>query len=1744
MENNSGALSFDVLIRDSNLQAMLDKDEQRIREFTETVEGAGESIQSSWGDIGKIVGGVAIGAMLQSWVGDIVKTRGEFQQLEIAFNTMLGSAERGTQLMQELTNTAASTPFDLGGIANSAKQLLAYGTAAEDVNDTLVMLGNIASGLSLPLNDLVYLYGTTMVQGRLFTQDVRQFMGRGIPLVQELSKQLGKTTDEINSMVSAGQIGFADVQKVLQGLTSEGGMFYGLMEEQSKSLTGQISNLGDEWDMMLNEMGKSSQGILSGAISLASTLVANYKTVLGVLAGLITMYGTYKVAIATIAVQQGKLTGMQKIDNIVLSARAGLFKLNTGYAQAYAAQHGAMTQAQQAYNLQLERALTIEQQEQVMRQVRLAAIQALLTAEQQQFLSQTNLNTQSAEYVALCESVLTADQRRQLAKQNLTKTSMAYGAAIQKVVAAQEAENASTQQSLVEQARAAKAKEVALLTEYRLSQNKIQQTRVQIALAQAEGNAEAVAALKQQQHNQLKQHAIIISDLKAARTQKEALTQQIANAATNQAALAGTKKAASDALQTTSTTLLSTATTFLTGKLKALWATLIANPFTAVLSIVGLVASAFMMFGKKQEESTSIAGEFNNSVSESYARLNLYFGILKTAESGTKEYKDALERVNGMCAEYNLQNLETNATLDEQIAKHDALIEAVERTSAAKIAAKYKEEEMTKAVEAQEEALKKLQEAAEEASHKEIQYTTMQTPEGVTTMAYQAVDVASENIQGATKALWASVQAMAIEGSQKLQNLTGEAYNTAYNELMTNIMERVKEVTHASGDELDTFKGNIESMVKSTIASQNEYLQNTAQIDSEVRAMIGQPITENAAKNSADITKMSLEELHKKADELNGTLITLTVGMEGYDTTMAQLNAINNAINNQQNNLNTENGLNAEIKRLKDARANAVIGSAEWKSLNQQITTLQGKLPKTTAQINKAASASRRATRDTNRRADAAKEAAEATLDAELQAEEMRIENIKDGYERRRQELENQHKKELARIDKEQHDLEKKYKQAGKAMPQNALDAFANQRTYADANYEMQLSELVETEISERKKQYEQYYKWVAAYGEQAAQEQFADLLKMGNTYQQWLEGKISELKKKQDGGALTEADGNALIQFTDQLNAIKGIKTAMDTFNESLQRAKDNSRTTGDYLAKLAEIRDNLQRGKTSLIGEERTKALTQVEQEITKTTEELQRQLLETYRSNAQQRLDVEQKYDQEITWLRQHGYQQQADLAVKAKNKAIAELQATQVQGTSQWQTLFQNAQYLSSSAFDAILEELRKMVQGIEDSNVRAALNAQLDGLQQQVVGGKNPFKLLVDRIKQYNKAADGTIEKKQQFAQMFTAIGSSIDLVKGSFDSIVGALKDMGLAGDEMTQEMLGDISELMGGAGQLAKGIASGNPMDIIQGGVSLISSAISLFDSTSRRIRREMKQHEKQLKVLQRAYAQISWETENAVGEGYYTSAQKEIENLKKQQKEYQELARLEQSKKKKDRDDDKVQEYLQNAEDAARQIKDIEKEITESLVQTNFKDLAGEIADSFAEAFSNMEDAAEGFDEVWNTTIANAVKNSLKLKLIEPVVNQFTNALADYMGAHNNSVAGFNFDYWKRMLKNAGEAFTDGLAGFEEFFRDMGDEVEEASDTLEGQIKGVTEDTASKLAGEITAMRIRQVDMLLVQQGIHSCMESVDSTIRNAIGYLNRISTNTGASSRYLGEIRTQLNDIKTAIASDPLRAKGLTS
>lgn len=252
--------------------------------------------------------GLGMAFSMKGIVSEVANVRGQFQQLEVAFNTMLGSADKADALMAQLVRTAAITPFDLEGVAQGAKQLLAYGMEAENVNETLTRLGDIAAGLSMPLNDLVYLYGTTMAQGRLYTQDLNQFTGRGIPMIEELAKVFGVAESKVKDLVEAGRVGFPEVQKVIENLTGEGSKFGGLMEEQSKTITGQISNIEDAIASMFNGMGKQSEGVINTTLSGVTYMVEHYEQMGRVLMGLVATYGTYRTACMTVAAVHSLIT--------------------------------------------------------------------------------------------------------------------------------------------------------------------------------------------------------------------------------------------------------------------------------------------------------------------------------------------------------------------------------------------------------------------------------------------------------------------------------------------------------------------------------------------------------------------------------------------------------------------------------------------------------------------------------------------------------------------------------------------------------------------------------------------------------------------------------------------------------------------------------------------------------------------------------------------------------------------------------------------------------------------------------------------------------------------------------------------------------------------------------------------------------------------------------------------------------------------------------------------------------------------------------------------------------------------------------------------------------------------------------------------------------------------------------------------------------------------------------------------
>lgn len=293
-------LKFDITGDNGNMLSALQGVQNGVRQTQRVVEQSGQGIEQVFSKVQSAAAAAAGAFSAKELVRNVLEVRGQFQQLEVAFTTMLGSADKANDLMSQLVRTAATTPFDLKSVSEGAKQLLAYGTQADEVNGTLIRLGDIAAGLSIPLNDLVYLYGTTMTQGRMFTQDLRQFQGRGIPIADELAKIFGVTKDKVGELVTAGKVGAAEVQQAIENMTNAGSRFGGLMEAQSHTITGQISNIEDAIDSMFNDIGKANEGVINTGLGTVSTLVENWQTVGKVVLEVVVAYGSYKAALLAV----------------------------------------------------------------------------------------------------------------------------------------------------------------------------------------------------------------------------------------------------------------------------------------------------------------------------------------------------------------------------------------------------------------------------------------------------------------------------------------------------------------------------------------------------------------------------------------------------------------------------------------------------------------------------------------------------------------------------------------------------------------------------------------------------------------------------------------------------------------------------------------------------------------------------------------------------------------------------------------------------------------------------------------------------------------------------------------------------------------------------------------------------------------------------------------------------------------------------------------------------------------------------------------------------------------------------------------------------------------------------------------------------------------------------------------------------------------------------------------------------
>lgn len=360
MDQETGRLHFEALFDDSELRAGAQRAQAELRGIGTAAEAEVLKMDGLMGKLAASAAGLFAVDKIKDFVSQLALVRGEYQQLEVAFETMLGSKSKADALMGQLIDTAATTPFEMSEVAEASKMLLAYGMEGDKVNETLIRLGDIAAGLSMPLKDLAFLYGTTMVQGRLYTQDLNQFLGRGIPLADELAKQFGKNKSEVKKLVEEGKIGFPEVQKAIEALTGEGSKFGGLMEKQSKTIKGQLSNIEDAWEQMINEIGKSQEGNISGVLDITGKLIENWRTIGKVVLTAATAIGAYKAAVVTVATvhklsETAKVltTGQQLRSVLTLEQQAKLSKMklsqsSLAYAKAVQTEVHAELQKQKA----------------------------------------------------------------------------------------------------------------------------------------------------------------------------------------------------------------------------------------------------------------------------------------------------------------------------------------------------------------------------------------------------------------------------------------------------------------------------------------------------------------------------------------------------------------------------------------------------------------------------------------------------------------------------------------------------------------------------------------------------------------------------------------------------------------------------------------------------------------------------------------------------------------------------------------------------------------------------------------------------------------------------------------------------------------------------------------------------------------------------------------------------------------------------------------------------------------------------------------------------------------------------------------------------------------------------------------------------------------------------------------------------------------------------------------------------
>lgn len=787
------------------------------------MQDAGATADAMFASLAKSAASFGVAFSAQEFASHVTNIRGQFQQIEMAFNTMLGSEQKASALMQQMVNTAASTPFDLQGVANGAKQLLAYGLEANKVNGTLVRLGDIAAGLSIPLNDIIYLYGTTMSQGRLYAQDLMQFTGRGIPMIAELAKQFGVSESKVKDLVSEGKVGFPEVQKAIEDLTNEGGKFGGLMEAQSKTLTGQLANLEDNIDMMFNEIGEKSEGAIGGAIELAADMVDHYKEIGSVIISIAAAWGMNKAATAAVAAVNNAAAS-QEIAN--LEQEIALIQQKNGIS----ALDNDLGQQVEGGSIDLNKANQIQELRNQLKALHEEEVQA----------AQDAFDTANKAWEEAQSSFASASAGVEDAKNVVDATNEQIDAINEK-----------------------------------------------IAVAFNEGDAEAFAAGEAELAAATKQREAAADNLSTASKAKETAATNVQAAATakNTAAtnLSSVSKKAQvvqqniDTASKSANSLATKALTWATGQLttafNGLKAAFASNPIGMALTAISIGIGIFSAFSDSTEEATEDVKRFGEEAVKTQSNATTLLAVVNSVDKNSKVYKDSIEELCGIYDEYGIKIDEEKDKLSQVNQFRAELIKHIQQEGQARINANALES-YNKSIEKESKDLKdKLQESFS-SGWDAIDDDAMRRDFAPGEEMYEAtIKVGEQWKKFSEMSEQASVVATSIITSYASKWKEANGNVSEQNKLLSQMYSSFKGQMGNMGVDITYLKTGFSDYAKSGLNNIAMLMTAQAQYAKKVQEDSDRAAAKQKANN--DITKMSVEDLIKKYNEASTSVSDL-----------------------------------------------------------------------------------------------------------------------------------------------------------------------------------------------------------------------------------------------------------------------------------------------------------------------------------------------------------------------------------------------------------------------------------------------------------------------------------------------------------------------------------------------------------------------------------------------------------------------------------------------------------------------------------------------------------------------------------------------------------------------------------------------------------------------------------------------------------------------------------------------------